>query len=197
MTDELIIHKVLEGNTHIFSLLVDRYKDKVFGLVYRFTNDFGEAQDVSQEVFMKIFKSLHLFEEKSKFSTWVYKICYNVCIDWTRKNKKRIKQLVSEGGDALTRIEDDTNIEDSYIERQKSAAIRQAIGALPEKYRTVLILFHYQGLTYEEIGEILGMPVKTVETRLYRGRGHLRKRLYQYSLGGDLCEMQAGKWTNG
>ena len=191
MTDEYILQKVLDGNTHIFSVIVDRYKDKVFGMVYRFTGDYSEAQDLSQEVFIRLFKNLHLFDKRSEFSTWVYRISYNLCIDWSRKNKKRLKQVFSRDDNSLELTTGEMDVEETCIERQKRITLRNSINNLKEKYRTVLILFHFQGLSYEEIGDILKIPVKTVETRLYRGRNILKKILSKHYAGGELYEMQA------
>lgn len=192
MTDEYIVQKILDGNTHIFSMIVDKYKDKVFGMVYRFTNDYSEAQDLSQEIFIQVFKNLHKYSEKSKFSTWLYRISYNQSIDWSRKNKKRLKYLFSNSDYINESVDENSDVEHNYIEKQKQFVLRKAVNNLNEKYRTVLILFHYQSLSYDEIAEILKVSVKTVETRLYRGRNLLKKALGKFNDGGELHEMQAG-----
>jgi RNA polymerase sigma-70 factor, ECF subfamily len=194
MTDELIVKFVLKGNTQLFSEIVNRYKEKVYSLTYRFTEDMGEAQDLSQEVFITVYKKLYTFKESSRFSTWLYRINYNLCIDWQRKNKKRKKMNVEvndniESGNSF-------NLEDSFIETQKRGAVRSSINSMDEKYRTVLILFHFEGFSYEDIGEVLGIPVKTVETRLYRARGILKKELSRYGYGGEFNELQTGSFTN-
>lgn len=191
MTDEYIIEKVLDGNTHIFSEIVERYKNKVFNMVYRFTNDYNESQDLSQEVFINVFKNLHKFNQKAKFSTWLYRISYNICIDWCRKNKKKKKDLLA--NDNQNDIADDKlNVEDNYISKQGQIILRNLINSMDEKYRTVLILFHYQGLSYEEIAEVLKLPVKTVETRLYRARRLLKKSLSKEYYGGEIYDMHPG-----
>jgi RNA polymerase sigma-70 factor, ECF subfamily len=190
MTDEGIIEQVLAGNTHIFSELVNRYKNKVFSLVYRFTNDYGDAQDISQEVFINVFRKLYTFSEKASFSTWVYRISYNYCIDWTRKNKKRLRQEPVYD-EQIELADTGMNVEESFLEMQKRVHLRKAILQLDEKYRNVLILFHFQELSYEEIGEVMQLPVKTVETRLYRGRQQLRKYLSGIP-GGEFYEVQTG-----
>jgi RNA polymerase sigma-70 factor, ECF subfamily len=190
MTDEAIIEQVLAGNTHIFSELVNRYKNKVFSLVYRFTNDYGDAQDISQEVFINVFRKLYTFNEKASFSTWIYRISYNYCIDWIRKNKKRLRQEPVYD-EQIELADTGINVEESFLEMQKRVHLRKAILQLDEKYRNVLILFHFQELSYEEIGEVMQLPVKTVETRLYRGRQQLRKYLSGIP-GGEFYEVQTG-----
>ena len=188
MTDEAIIGLVLNGNTHMFSELVDRHHDSVFGMALRFTGSHSDAQDISQEVFIKIYRNLHRFNGKSKFSTWVYRLSYNTCIDWTRSRKTICN--------AANMVEIDTDFadsragpEDSYIEKQRRIDLREAIYGLKEKYRNILILFYFQGLSYDEIGEILDIPVKTVETQLYRARKQIKISLSLELEGGVPDEM--------
>lgn len=191
MTDEYIVQRVLDGNTHIFSEIVDKYKDKVFSMVYRFTNDYNEAQDLSQEVFIQVFKGLHLYNEKAKFSTWLYRISYNLSVDWSRKNKKRLKQLFFSEENLKEPFDEGSDIEKNFIEKQKQILLRKAVSSLKEKYRTVIILYNYQNFSYEEIAEIIKMPVKTVETRIYRARKLLRKSIGNSNYGGELYEVQS------
>lgn len=194
MTDELIVKFILKGNTQIFSEIVSRYKDKVFRLSYRFTNDSGEAQDLSQEVFIAVYKKLHTYKENSKFSTWLYRINYNLCIDWLRKNKKRKVLTVESEEDCA--LDKEYSLEESFIERQKRVMVRSVINSMDEKYKTVLILFHFEGFSYEDMGEVLKIPVKTVETRLYRARNILKKELTRRGYGGEIYELQTGGYSN-
>lgn len=192
MTDEQVIENVIEGDTHLFSEIVNRYKDRVFSLVYRFTCDYGEAQDVSQEVFLNIYKNLGKFDKRAKFSTWLYRVGYNMSVDWYRKNKRKLKNLLME------QEKQDTpdlkyDLEKSIIRRQQETALRNSILQMKEKYRSPLILFHYENMSYEDIGYVLKLPVKTVETRLYRGRNLLRKSLMDNFNGGEFNELQTGE----
>jgi RNA polymerase sigma-70 factor, ECF subfamily len=188
MTDEAIIGLVLNGNTHIFSELVDKYRDSVFGMAFRFAGSHSDAQDISQEVFIKIYKNLHRFNAKSKFSTWVYRLSYNACIDWTRSKKTMLNTIdIAETDEDFA--DSRAGPEDSYIVKQRRVALREAIYALKEKYRNILILFYFQGLAYDEIGEILDIPVKTVETQLYRARKQIKISLSPEFAGGEPDEM--------
>jgi RNA polymerase sigma-70 factor (ECF subfamily) len=174
MTDEEIVEKVLSGDIHIFSDIVDKYKDFIFNLICRFTFNYNEAEDISQEIFINIYKNLDKFRGGSKFSTWVYRISYNLCIDWYRKNKNKPP------GIALDDITEPVAInalsaEETFIENEKAVELHKAIMKLNKKYIDVLVLFYYQELSYEEIAAVLKLPVKTVETHLYRGRALLKK----------------------
>lgn len=183
MTDEAAIELVLNGNAQAFSEIVDRYRDFVFGMALRFTGDRSDAQDVSQEIFLRIYGNLHRFNGKSKFSTWLYRISYNLCIDWTRKHRRDRHTAGFE--DIGQEIADSrAGPEDAYLEAQRRRELQNAINGLKEKYRNILILFYFQGLAYETIGEILKIPVKTVETRLYRARKQLRSELTGLPEGG-------------
>ncbi|MDP4094476.1 MAG: sigma-70 family RNA polymerase sigma factor [Bacillota bacterium] len=173
MTDEEIIEQVLGGNIHIFSEIVDRYKDYVFNLIYRFTYNYCEAEDISQEIFINIYKKLDKFHGGSKFSTWIYRISYNLCIDWYRKNKNKPPGVSLE--DFTEPFDKCLSPEETVIDHQKAVELHKSIMKLDKKYIDVLILFYFQEQSYEEISTVLDLPVKTVETRLYRGRNLLRK----------------------
>lgn len=176
MTDEAIIELVLAGNTQMFSHLVDSYRDKVFGMALGFTGNSSDAQDVSQEIFIKVFKNLYRFGRKSKFSTWLYRVSYNSCIDWTRSNGRHTGNMdLTEYDNVLA--DSRAGPEESLLEKQKRLALKKAIYSLKEKYRNILILFYFQGLSYEETAEVLEIPVKTVETQLYRARKQLKESL--------------------
>jgi RNA polymerase sigma-70 factor (ECF subfamily) len=188
MTDEAVIGLVLSGNTNAFSEIVDRYRDSVFGMALRFTGNQNDAQDVSQEIFIRVYGNLHRFNGRSKFSTWLYRISYNLCIDWTRKHR-RDRQSAGFTDDDLEIADSRAGPEERFFELHRRRELRKAINGLKEKYRNILILFYYQGLSYEVIAEILEIPVKTVETQLYRARKQLRSKLAGKAEGGVPDEM--------
>jgi RNA polymerase sigma-70 factor (ECF subfamily) len=188
MTDAAVIGLVLDGYTHAFSELVDRYRDEVFGMAVRFSLNQSDAQDISQEIFIKVFKNLHKYNGASKFSTWLYKLSYNQCIDWVRKNRRHYASSNIEL-EEFEIADCRAGPEDELLEKQKRETLRKAVYELKDKYRNILILFYYQSLSYEDISEILSMPVKTVETQLYRARQQLRKKLAGELTGGDQDEM--------
>lgn len=173
MTDEEIVKQVLNGNIHIFSEIVDKYKDYVFSLIYRFTYNCSEAEDISQEIFINIYKNLNKFHGGSKLSTWIYRISYNLCIDWYRKNKNKPPGISFD--DITEPVDCNLSPEEKFLEHTKAVELHKSIMKLDKKYIDVLILFYYQELSYEEISAILDLPVKTVETQLYRGRNKLKK----------------------
>ena len=173
LTDYELIQKCLAGQNEYFEELVTRYKRLVFSVVYNMINDKEEVSDISQEVFLRIYKALDRYNPDYKFSTWVVRIATNLCLDIYRKKKVESMPIeeIEDFSDGM-----DTP-ESSYIQKERAERIRNAIQSLPEKYRTPIILFHQNGLSYEEITKVLGEPMTIVKNRLYRARLLLRKAL--------------------
>lgn len=175
MTDEQVIAAVLSGDTEQFSILVDRYQHIVYSICYRYTQNATDAQDLAQEVFLTTFRRLDSFREQAKFSTWLYRLGVNRCIDFTRKRKR---ERVWQGGEVQDYMADSApGPEDTAMRNEDARLLEDAIASLPERYKSVLVLYYTQDLPYAQIGEILKIPVKTVETRLYRARKKLREML--------------------
>jgi RNA polymerase sigma-70 factor (ECF subfamily) len=169
-----LVLKILNGEQEMFAVLVDKYKDGIFNLAYKYTFDYPQAQDLSQEIFIHCFLHLKNFNNRAKFSTWLYRLAINKCIDWLRKNKRQPHLLEL---DELQNLGGDLTPEEIYINKERALWLQKVINNLPDKYREVLLLFHSQGFSYSEIGEILDLPVKTVETRIYRGKKILKEQL--------------------
>jgi len=176
MTDEQVVGLVQAGETRHFAQLVRRHQDAVFGMAQRFTGNAGDAQDVAQEVFLRAYRSLDGFKGEARFSTWLYRICYNLCVDWARKRRRPgAKSLPIE--EAAEIADSRENPEHAYIASEDRARVREAVEGLEERYRSVIMLLYYQRFSYERIAEILEIPLKTVETRLYRARKKLREAM--------------------
>lgn len=183
MTDEQIIGRVRGGETRLFGELVRRYQDPVFGMTLRFLGGRGDAEDAAQEAFLRAYRGLHSFKGDAKFSTWLYRITYNLCTDWLRRNRRanRRAAIVEEAGEVADRR---VNLEEGILESETRDNVRRAIDGLDERYRGVVVLLYYQKMSYEQIGAILDLPLKTVETRLYRARKLLRESLESVQKGG-------------
>jgi RNA polymerase sigma-70 factor (ECF subfamily) len=173
------------GDRGAFAELVDLYKDKIYHLAYRMLNNKHEAEDAVQETFLRVYTNLHRYDEQQKFSTWIFRIGTNHCIDRLRKRKHSAYSLDAEmpdgeGNDYYSMLpgNEDTP-EKQIILSETQMLIRKAIDALPEKYKSVVILRYLQDMSLQEISDVLDMPVTTVKTRVHRGREYLRKRLEQ------------------
>lgn len=165
--DEELVRRIVGGEQYLFHQIVDRYRDKVAGLIFSVTNSRDELEDIAQEVFISAYKNLNAFENRSRFSTWIYRITINKCRDWQRRtySRRALEYLGFGGADRASPYEND-GVED----REE---IRTAVRNLPDKYKVVIILYYYHDLSCQEVADVLGIPKKTVETRLIRGRNQL------------------------
>jgi RNA polymerase sigma-70 factor (ECF subfamily) len=172
------------GDRNAFAELVELYKDKIFHLAYRMLNNKQEAEDAVQETFLRVYTNLHRYDENQKFSTWIFRIGTNLCIDKLRRRKNTYsldaEMPDGEGNDyyAMLPSHEDTP-EKQVIVSETQEQIRQAIETLPEKYKSVVILRYLHDMSLQEISDVLDMPVTTIKTRVHRGREYLRKRLEQ------------------
>lgn len=172
-TDYMLVRECLEGNRDTFSELVTRYKKLVYCVVYKFSKDCEEVSDMSQEVFIKIFRSLGKYNPQFRFSTWVVKVATNVCLDIVRK-----KKINSVSMDEIENMPGgDTSPEDMFLKREKSLAVRKAIDELPEIYRTPIVLYHQKGMSYKEIADTLQKPMSIIKNRIFRARVTLKELL--------------------
>jgi len=180
--DHELIRLAIKGDQKAFDKLKHKYHDAIFNLVYRMIRDKEEVEDLTQEAFIKAFSSLRSFNEEYAFSTWLYKIATNNCIDHIRK-----KKLPSFSIDRPIRTKDDEisfEVPDStyepdrdVIDRQRRTLIEEAIESLPPKYRTVIRLRHTEEKEYQEIAELLSLPLGTVKAHIFRARELLYKYL--------------------
>jgi RNA polymerase sigma factor (sigma-70 family) len=180
--DSKLIRAALRGKQEAFQRLMDKYRDAIYHLLRRMISSSDEIDDLTQETFIKAFASLKSFNEDYAFSTWLYKIATNNCIDYIRKKKLQTysidKPIESVESDFSFELPDTTYEPDrDIIQRQRSTLIEEAIASLPEKYRRVIILRHTEEKDYAEIAKILHLPIGTVKAHLFRAREMLNKYL--------------------
>jgi RNA polymerase sigma-70 factor (ECF subfamily) len=195
LKDEDIIPLIIKGDIELYAEIIDRYSGKVYSTAYSYTHSQEESKDLVQEILIKTYNNLSSFKEDARFSTWLYRIAVNSCIDWSRKKKsKAIMTAISfEETNILEIITTDTEgPEELLLQQENKEAVRNAVGDLPEIYKTVLILYYFEELQVQEICNILDMPRKTIETRLYRAKKILKSILKQKMMGGELYELQNG-----
>ncbi len=169
--DGYLVAAALAGRPEAFGTLVERYDRAVFHLCLRTMRDVEEARDCTQEAFFKAFRSLKTFKPGAKFSTWIFSIAYHACCDRLGRRKRFSREELPDKADLAPGPA-------AVAEQNDEArALRAAIEALPEKYRAVITLYHLQGRQYEEIAQVLGLPMGTVKTHLFRAKELLRKAL--------------------
>ena len=199
-SDEDIIKKVQSGDTESFREIVGRYKDRAFSLTLKILKNHYEAEDSLQDSFLKLYKSLieKKYEGKSKFSTYFYSIAYNTAVDYYRKYRAKSFNITSidvtdsnyKEGDELTRyfneseIDDSLYIEDLNLNTEKNVLsaeiqkiVNKYIDAIPEHYSVILTMFYVNGLSHNEISEILSLPLGTIKNRIFRAKDKLKEVL--------------------
>ncbi|MGF2614395.1 RNA polymerase sigma factor [Rossellomorea aquimaris] len=175
--EEELIKKVRNGSDQAFRILIERYKDQVFRTVYAVLRNQKDAEDASQEVFVKIYTSLSRYENQG-FKTWITRIAVNHAIDCKRKAARRNEDVT---GSVIQPPKDDIlqekleSVEAKFEEKQLRLLVRQRLGEMPENYRRVIHDYYIEEKSYKKIAEEQEVEVKTIETKLYRARLWMKK----------------------
>lgn len=172
-SDYELIRKCMNGEQSAFEDIVSRYKKLIYSVVYNMIPDKQEVNDVAQEVFIRIYRSLDRYNPEFKFSTWSVKIATNLCLDILRKRK--VESVPIEEVAGIPNGADTPEVQ--FINKERSRRVQEAVNELPEKYRIPIILFHQKGMSYEEITKVLDEPMTIVKNRLYRARIMLKEKL--------------------
>lgn len=173
--DELVANCIACGKD-AFLVLINRYRDRIYNFAFRLLLNEEDASDVAQEAFIRCYYSLSKYKLGTRFSSWLFRVTHNLAIDRLRK-RGRETEIDQEIAD--TKPSPEVLVE----QKELKEGIDRAMQTLPIKYRVVVTLFHIEGLGYEEIGKVLGLPMGTVKTHLYRAREILRERLKEWSAG--------------
>jgi RNA polymerase sigma-70 factor (ECF subfamily) len=175
--DQTLVAETLAGRGEAFGTLVERYDRAVYHLAYRTLRDAEEARDVAQEAFFKAFRSLKTFRPGAKFSTWIFSITYHACCDRLGRRKRYSSEELPD------RADPGAGPEQEAIAGDEAHRLRAAIARLPEKYRSVITLYHLQSRQYDEIAQVLEIPIGTVKTHLFRAKEQLRRMLNETAMG--------------
>jgi RNA polymerase sigma factor (sigma-70 family) len=180
--DSVLIKRALQGDQNAFGRLKEKYYEAIYSLIYRMVHEKDEVEDLTQEAFIKAFMSLSSFNDEFAFSTWLYKIATNNCIDHIRRKKLQTfsidQPIESRESDFTFELPDSTYEPDrEMIARQRRKLIEEAINSLPPKYRQVIILRHQEEREYQDIAELLNLPLGTVKAHIFRAREMLNKYL--------------------
>ncbi|NRS90400.1 RNA polymerase sigma-70 factor (ECF subfamily) [Flavobacterium sp. 7E] len=170
--DTYYITKIIAGDTKAFAVLVDRYKDLVFTLALRMLKNREEAEEVAQDTFIKVFKSINKFKGDSKFSTWIYRITYNSCLDVLKKYKQEYKlDPIDEYTERqLVTFE---NAFDALADKEQLQTIETCLQKLPEEDGFLLTLYYFEEQSIDEIAKIVGLTTNNVKVKLFRSRKKL------------------------
>jgi RNA polymerase sigma-70 factor, ECF subfamily len=186
LTDQEIVVLARQGREAAYKELIGRYQRPVFSLIYRLVRDREKSEDLAQETFIKVLNALDRYDPSFKFSSWIFKIAHNTSLDHLRK-----KELVTLSLEGSPHAESQSEIEASTVQalsteetpedyaasRELGATLEKAIGRLRPEYRTAIVMCHVEGRPYEEIAEVMGVPLGTVKTYIHRARNELKKEL--------------------
>jgi RNA polymerase sigma-70 factor (ECF subfamily) len=170
--DIYYINLIIEGNSNAFSVLVDRYKDLVFSLALKMVKNREEAEEVAQDTFIKVYKSLSQFKGDSKFSTWIYKVTYNTCLDRLKKHKRE-QHVVPIDEFNTNQIKSLDNALDAMQDKERIQAIQDCIELLPSDDAFLLTLFYFEEQSLEEIANVVNLTTNNVKVKLFRSRKKL------------------------
>jgi len=186
LNDIEIVNKVIEGDIEAFSLIVKKYQNMVFKYVYYQFNNYDEALDITQDIFITVMEALKSFRQESKFSTWLYSIMVNHCKNHRKKSNKYnlvpLKITKQESEIDIQLQDHRENPEAKTVNEDTILIIKDEISKLPEDFKEIITLRDIDGLSYNEISDILKINLSNVKVRIHRGREYLKNRLHTRGL---------------
>jgi RNA polymerase sigma-70 factor (ECF subfamily) len=189
--DTELMLRVKEGDERAFEELVDKYKQPVLNLVYRILRDATEAEDLAQNVFVQVFKSADRYRVEAKFSTWLFTIARNLCLNELRRRSRHPADSLDAAGETqedhpARQFEDKASVSapDLLLREELSAKVEDALGSLPENQRTAILLFKEKEMSYEEISNIMDCSLSATKSLIHRGRETLKQKLKPYLRSG-------------
>ena len=185
-SSEDLMARIAKGDADAFELLVNRHQTSALNLIYRFVGDRTQAKDLAQEVFIRVWQAAKTYKPEAKFTTWLYRITANLCLNELKSSRRRkLFQFLRFGEDQENTIEGalvdaSPSPEDLLLSREQSRRISDALQGLPENQRMALILKRYDGLSYQEIAKVIGCSVSAIESLLVRAKRSLQEKLKNY-----------------
>jgi RNA polymerase sigma-70 factor (ECF subfamily) len=186
MADNGIVKEIQRGNPETFQQLVDRFHHKVLNTCYGFVHQKEDAEDIAQEVFLEVYQSIANFREEAQLSTWIYRIAVTKSLDFLRKQKRQkrfgyIRNILGLDNQVEQVPAPQSANPQTTLENQERARIlQQAVDSLAENQKIAITLHKYEGFSYQEIADVMGVSVSAVESLLHRAKNNLQKKLYSY-----------------
>lgn len=166
---------VAAGDENAFEQLVKKYEHSVLNTIYRYIGNYSDAEDIAQEVFIKVWRNIKKFKRRSKFSTWLFRIVVNQCLNYKSKQKEKLLSL-DESINTRTTLES-SGVESEFERRERVAMVKKAVHELPKTQRIAIILSKYEGKSYKETAQIMGVSLSSVTSLIFRAKDNLRKKL--------------------
>ncbi|MEQ2529330.1 RNA polymerase sigma factor [Robertmurraya yapensis] len=169
------ISEVLSGDKQAYGNIIKKYKNPLYATIVRMTKNPQDAQDLVQDAFIKVYHQLEKYEQKGSFSSWLYRVAINHCMDQFRKKQYSL-ELVGVNEDSVV---NPNNPEVIFLKKEKQRQLERLIATLPDDERMIILLRYVNELTYEEIGELVGMPITNVRNKLFRAKKKMRDTVIQ------------------
>lgn len=160
-----------------FEQLFTDYKDMIYTIVNRMVYNKNKVEDLVADIFVKVYKNIRRFDERSKLSTWIYKIAYNHCLDYIRKTKRDPLKSYEPLDSKFYLSSNVFNAEKTMLKEEREQVLYALVDSMPERYRMVLNFHYFEGISYRDISEIMGIPMGTVKTYLFRAKVYLREKM--------------------
>ncbi|MBC7195922.1 MAG: sigma-70 family RNA polymerase sigma factor [Deferribacterales bacterium] len=192
MTDAQIIEKVLAGKSELFELLVIKYQQQLFSTLINITKDYNMAEEFVQDAFVKAFEKLEMLKNRDQFYAWIKRIAINNAFMHFEKNRRivDVDRDTDENNESFfDRVSDYSNPEEELLTDEMRKYVRKFVDALPDKLRAVIILREVEDFSYEEIAEMLNIPIGTVRSRLFNARQFIKQRLIRQGLADEMSKV--------
>jgi RNA polymerase sigma-70 factor (ECF subfamily) len=179
--DQVLVKKILEGKKASFEELMRKYNKRIYGFIFRMIRDEEVSAELTQDFFIKIYRVLDGYNFEYKFSTWAYRVCRNMVIDYVRKNQAQVDSLDDETVTQKQMLESENYVREDGFENMAREELNQCVwkmvDRIPLKYRELILLRYLQGLKYDEIAEVTELPAGTVKNRIYKAKELLRAEM--------------------
>jgi len=186
LSDKSLVEKVLQGDKHAFGIIIKNTEALTAQIVFKMIDNPEDRKDIAQDIYLKVFDELESFKFQSKLSTWIAQISYNTCLNYLQKKKLVFPYKIHDESqtDLMEKLSSERdefsadNAEKRIAEKERAEALHDAMEELPPVYRTLIVLFHHEEMSYEEISGITGLPEGTVKSYLFRARKFLKENIF-------------------
>jgi len=175
--DKDFVTRLKSGDKRAFEKLFTDYKNMIYTIVNRMVYNKNKIDDLVSDIFVKIYQNIHRFEERAKLSTWMYRIAYNHCLDYIRKTKMDPLEAYEPLDSMFDLSNNALDAEKMVLKGEREQFLYALVDSMPERYRMVLNFYYFEGISYNDISEIMGIPIGTVKTYLFRAKVYLREKM--------------------